>query len=83
MTEDVMQEIPEEAHGMNPMDIPAPMRVNMLVNELLQMVDHMGHLRTMIDDTMKELMEGVAPPHAHEHHDECCDDPSCGSKEEE
>lgn len=84
--EDVMQEIPEEAHGMNPMDIPAPMRVNMLINELLQMVDHMSHLRGLIDETMKELMEGVGHEHSHEHEhehgDECCGNPDCDNKEE-
>ena len=94
--EDVMQEIPEEAHGMNPMDIPAPIRVNRLINELLQMVDHMSHLRGLIDETMKELMEGVGHvhdencnhdhdhTHAHEHDDdgdECCGNPDCESKE--
>jgi hypothetical protein len=52
--EEVMQEVPE---GMNPMDMPAPMRVNVLINELLMMVDHLHHLRTLIDETMKELME--------------------------
>ena len=90
--EDVMQEIPEEAHGMNPMDIPAPMRVNMLINELLLMVDHMSHLRGLIDETMKELMEGVGHvhdengdhehEHEHEHGDECCGNPDCDNKEE-
>ena len=54
---EVMQEVPE---GMNPMDMPAPMRVNVLINELLMMVDHLHHLRTLIDETMKELMESHA-----------------------
>ena len=58
MTEEpIMQELPD---GMNPMDMPAPMRVNVLINELLSMVDHMHHLRTLIDGTMKELMESHA-----------------------
>ncbi len=63
---EVMQEVPA---GVNPMDLPAPMRVNVLINELLMMVDHMHHLRTVIDDTMKELMEA----HAGHVHDENCD----------
>lgn len=57
--EEVIQEVPE---GMNPMDMPAPMRVNVLINELLSMVDHMHHLRTLIDETMKELMEAHTGP---------------------
>ena len=56
---EVIQEVPE---GMNPMDMPAPMRVNVLINELLSMVDHMHHLRTLIDETMKELMEAHTGP---------------------
>ncbi len=64
--EEVMQEVPT---GVNPMDLPAPMRVNVLINELLMMVDHMHHLRTVIDDTMKELMEA----HSDHVHDENCD----------
>jgi hypothetical protein len=71
MTEEepIMQEIPEGMEGTDPMNIPAPMRVNMLINELLQMVDHMGHIRGLIDETMKELME-----HQMGHvHDENCD----------
>jgi hypothetical protein len=71
MTEEepIMQEIPEGMEGTDPMNIPAPMRVNMLINELLQMVDHMGHIRGLIDETMKELIEGQMG-HVH---DENCD----------
>ena len=73
MTEEpIMQDIPE---GMNPMDMPAPMRVNVLINELLQMVDHMSHLRGLIDETMKELMESQMPAHVH--------DENCNHDEEE
>ena len=88
MTEEepIMQEIPEGMEGTDPMNIPAPMRVNMLINELLQMVDHMGHIRGLIDETMKELIEGqMESPmgdHVHEHDDDCCGDPDCESKEE-
>lgn len=62
-----MQEVPE---GMDPMDMPAPMRVNVLINELLMMVDHLHHLRTMIDDTMKELMESHTVPMSEEDNSE-------------
>lgn len=56
MTEENTVEIPQ---GINPEDLPPELRVNVLMNELLMMVDHMTNLRTRIDDTMKELMEGV------------------------
>ena len=70
MTEEepIMQEIPEGMEGTDPMNIPAPMRVNMLINELLQMVDHMGHIRGLIDETMKELIEGQM---GHVHDENC------------
>ena len=93
--EDIMQEIPEGMEGMDPMNIPAPMRVNMLINELLSMVDHMSKIRSLIDDTMKELMEGQMGEHVHDENcnhdhdhdevkadDDCCGDPDCESKEE-
>ena len=90
--EDIMQEIPEGMEGMDPMNIPAPMRVNMLINELLSMVDHMSKIRSLIDETMKELMEGEVG-HVHDENcnhdhddakadDDCCGDPECESKEE-
>ena len=97
MTEEepIMQEIPEEMQGMDPMNIPAPMRVNMLINELLSMVDHMSKIRSLIDETMKELMEGQMGEHVHDENcnhdhdhdevkadDDCCGDPDCESKEE-
>jgi len=83
MTEEepMMQEIPEGMEGMDPRSIPAPMRVNMLINELLQMVDHMSNIRGLIDETMKELMEHQMGDHVHEHDDDCCEDPDCESKE--
>ena len=92
--EDIMQEIPEGMEGMDPRSIPAPMRVNMLINELLSMVDHMSKIRSLIDETMKELMEGEVGHvhdencnHDHDHDDakaddDCCGDPECESKEE-
>tara|TARA_Y100000992_G_C21237259_1_gene478839 strand:- start:593 stop:874 length:282 start_codon:yes stop_codon:yes gene_type:complete len=90
--EDIMQEIPEGMEGMDPRSIPAPMRVNMLINELLQMVDHMSNIRGLIDETMKELMEAQVG-HVHDENcnhdhdevkadDDCCGDPDCESKEE-
>jgi len=63
MAEENTLEVPE---GMNPEEMPPELRINVLMNELLMMVDHMTNLRTRIDDTMKELMEGV-----HEHGPEC------------
>ncbi|MHA1290471.1 MAG: hypothetical protein ACTSPB_24070 [Candidatus Thorarchaeota archaeon] len=84
MTEEepIMQEIPEGMEGTDPMNIPAPMRVNMLINELLSMVDHMSNIRGLIDETMKELMESQLAGHVHEHGDDCCEDPDCENKEE-
>ena len=34
---------------MNPMELPAEIRVNVLLNELLNMVEHMTQLKEMID----------------------------------
>ncbi len=76
MTEQDTQEMP----AIDPMTVPPSMRVNLLINEMMNMVDHMTHLKAAIDQTMAELMHGH--PHAQED-DGCCDDPECGSKEEE
>ena len=82
------EQIPEMP-AIDPMTVPPSMRVNLLINEMMNLVDHMTQLKAAIDHTMAELMHGH--PHAHDHshdhdhnHDvDCCDDPECGSKEEE
>lgn len=83
-----------ENNPMNPMELPAEIRVNVLLNEMLNLVEHMTQIKQMIDHTMAELAGN--DPHAHVHDencnhdhdpikadDECCDDPDCSSKEEE
>ena len=79
MTEQETQEMP----AIDPMTVPPSMRVNLLINEMMNLVDHMTQLKAAIDHTMAELMHGHPHAHAHEHDDDCCDDPECGSKEEE
>ena len=68
-----------ENNPMNPMELPAQIRVNVLLNEMLNMVEHMTQLKEMIDHTMSELAGNT--PHVHDN--DCCDDPDCSSKEEE
>lgn len=76
------QQIPEMP-AIDPMTVPPSMRVNLLINEMMNLVDHMTQLKAAIDHTMAELMHGHPHAHAHEHDDDCCDDPECGNKEEE
>lgn len=79
MSEEQIPEMP----AIDPMTVPPSMRVNLLINEMMNLVDHMTQLKAAIDHTMAELMHGHPHAHAHEHDDDCCDDPECGSKEEE
>ena len=79
---------------MNPMELPAEIRVNVLLNEMLNLVEHMTHLKQMIDQTMSELAGNDPHHHVHDENcnhdhdsvrvdDSCCGDPDCSSKEEE
>jgi len=74
MTEEEMPEM----QAVDPMSFPPAIRVNLLMNEMMNMVDHMTQLKVVIDETMAELMQG----HEHVHEDDCCDDPECGNEEE-
>ena len=78
-----------ENSPMNPMELPAEIRVNVLLNEMLNLVEHMTHLKNMIDKTMAELAGNDAHEHVHDencNHDtdeseeavnDCCGSPEC------
>lgn len=88
MTEEEMPEM----QPVDPMSFPPAIRVNLLMNEMMNMVDHMTQLKAVIDETMAELMQGHEHTHVHDENcdhdhdeikvdDDCCGDPDCESKE--
>ena len=65
-------------------EAPPEMRVNILMTQLLMTVEHLATLKKEIDVAMAQIMGTPhIHTHAHEHGEECCDNPDCENKTEE